>query len=200
MHRIYRINRPTESASFASHVSNKRLLFHSSRPDSYLGILSRGLLLPGVVTAKLGVNRTDVGNLGAGIYFASAASASAKFSALCSYGGSRLMLVHQVALGTVKEYTKTDSTLTKPPEAYQSCCGVGPEKAEHSEFEVKRKNFTMFQRSIMSRPKRKGKTCNTRTFYIELVVILFKTDDFLVSLCQKHDFGEAYLIIAIRNI
>ncbi len=46
---------------------------------NWLGILSRGILLPKLVTT-MGVQRTDAGQLGLGIYFAPFAKTSAKYS------------------------------------------------------------------------------------------------------------------------
>lgn len=47
----------------SSKIGNEHLLFHASRFENWVGILSRGLLQPNAVT-KLGVRRTDFGWLG----------------------------------------------------------------------------------------------------------------------------------------
>ena len=44
-------------------LANQRLLFHGSRISNWVGILSRGLLLPHIVTGKYGGQRTDFGYL-----------------------------------------------------------------------------------------------------------------------------------------
>ena len=66
-------------------------------------VLFRGLLLPKIVVDDFGGKRSDPGMLGGGVYFAESASLSCKFSkpGKCR-PGTRLMMVNQVALGTVK--------------------------------------------------------------------------------------------------
>lgn len=49
-----------------------------------------------------GGQRTDIGKLGAGIYFASSAGASVRYSTPGQVRGSRFMLICDVALGNVK--------------------------------------------------------------------------------------------------
>lgn len=84
-------------------LDNKKLLFHSSHSQNFVGILSRGLLLPKIVVDDFGGSRSDPGMLGSGIYFADSASLSVKFSGPeKGQSGSRLMLVNEVALGNVK--------------------------------------------------------------------------------------------------
>jgi poly [ADP-ribose] polymerase len=64
---------------FTGHIDNQRLLFHGSRIKNWVGILSRGILLPKIVVS-MGVNRTDAGWLGSGIYFGDAACTSAGYT------------------------------------------------------------------------------------------------------------------------
>lgn len=73
VHNVYEINRPSEDDAFAADVDNKRFLFHSSQAKNFVGILSRGLLMPKVIVDDFGGTRTDPGMLGSGIYFASSA-------------------------------------------------------------------------------------------------------------------------------
>ena len=70
---IYEVYRPTEDEYFATNIDNKKLLFHSSQAKNFVGIFSRGVLLPKVVVDDFGGTRTDPGMLGSGIYFASSA-------------------------------------------------------------------------------------------------------------------------------
>ena len=70
---IFEINRAIEDETFTSDIENKQLLFHSSLARNFVGILSRGLLLPKIVVDDFGGTRTDPGMLGSGIYFASSA-------------------------------------------------------------------------------------------------------------------------------
>lgn len=100
---IYSVHRAVEDSQFAHSLDNKQLLFHSSQVQNFVGILSRGLLLPKIVVDDFGGSRSDPGMLGSGIYFTDEASLSCKFSSPGkTSSGSRLMLVNQVALGKVK--------------------------------------------------------------------------------------------------
>ncbi|KAK7486590.1 hypothetical protein BaRGS_00022115, partial [Batillaria attramentaria] len=133
--KIYAVRRPIEDASFRHDLDNKRNLFHSSRVENFLGILSRGLLMPKIVVDDFGGTRSDAGMLGSGIYFASAASKSALYSTPSKACGSRMMVVSQVALGRCCDYTTTDTTLRQPPEGYDSVHGVGKTQDNSSVFQ-----------------------------------------------------------------
>ncbi|PWA26202.1 hypothetical protein CCH79_00013719, partial [Gambusia affinis] len=69
---IMRVNRAVELQTFQSEIGNVKPLLHSSSPSNFVGIMSRGLLLPHVGVEQHGITRTDVGNLGSGIYFGDA--------------------------------------------------------------------------------------------------------------------------------
>ena len=74
VHAVYRLRRDAEHADYHGNaIGNEHHLVHASRIRNWVGILSRGLLLPAAVTA-LGIRRTDFGWLGAGIYFGSEVS------------------------------------------------------------------------------------------------------------------------------
>ncbi|KAL6055237.1 Poly(ADP-ribose) polymerase catalytic domain protein [Balamuthia mandrillaris] len=60
--------------------SEERLLFHGSRLSNYVGLLSRGILLPKVIVSQGITSRTDFGFLGAGIYFSDNSYASLKYT------------------------------------------------------------------------------------------------------------------------
>lgn len=99
-------------------AQNTQLLFHGSGVRNFLGILSRGLMLPKKVK-DIGGKRTDFGMLGAGIYFSDSISASIKY---CHPGkkGTRLLVVAEVNLGRIKETTEIDPNLSSAPEGYDS--------------------------------------------------------------------------------
>ncbi|XP_070191086.1 protein mono-ADP-ribosyltransferase PARP4-like [Littorina saxatilis] len=132
---VYAVQRPIEDTNFRHDLHNKRQLFHSSKVENYLGILSRGLLLPKVVVDDHGGTRYDAGKLGSGIYFASAASTSALYSTPSKTRGTRLMVVNEVALGECCEFTTTDHTLTKPLDGYHSAHGIARKHDNTSLFE-----------------------------------------------------------------
>lgn len=117
---IYTLRRENEFKSFKD-VGNNKLLFHGSNAKHWVGILSRGLLLPKIVT-KLGVSRTDGGWLGSGIYFGDAICTSMNYACSgkndCSY-----IAIANVSLGKMKEYKQRDYSLDAPPKGYDSCHG-----------------------------------------------------------------------------
>lgn len=119
---IWRVSRPVEQKAFDQKVGNENLLFHGSNVCNWVGILSRGILLPKSVV-KLGVHRTDAGWLGHGIYFGDDIRTS------FGYAGSgkrstRFIAVVRVALGKIKKFYKITYGLTTPPAGYDSCHGV----------------------------------------------------------------------------
>ncbi|XP_059198459.1 protein mono-ADP-ribosyltransferase PARP4 isoform X2 [Centropristis striata] len=132
---ILRVRRGVELQTFKSEVGNIKPLLHSSRPSNFVGVLSRGLLLPRVGEEHHGIERTDAGSLGSGIYFSNAMSTSLKYSKPSETDGSRLLLMCDVALGQCKEMYKTDLTLTEAPEGHDSVHGVRCTRNIHSAFE-----------------------------------------------------------------
>ncbi|KAK3773376.1 hypothetical protein RRG08_023253 [Elysia crispata] len=133
---VFEVWRQVEDVDFRHDLQPKKLLFHSSRVENFVGILSRGLLLPKVVVDEYGGTRSDAGMLGSGIYFASASSTSVKYSAPSNTKGTRLLLINEVALGTTKDYIEHDKTLMSAPNGYDSTHGVGRDQDNKSQFEV----------------------------------------------------------------
>ncbi|XP_065649889.1 protein mono-ADP-ribosyltransferase PARP4 isoform X11 [Hydra vulgaris] len=109
--------------------------FHSTSTENLVGILSRGLLLPKVVVDQHGGERTDVGMLGNGIYFASAASTCIKYSKPSQTSGSRFMLLCELNLGKTKTYRKFQKDLNEAPAGYDSTHGVKSTSNEPSDFD-----------------------------------------------------------------
>ena len=133
--RVYAVKRPAEWTRFQSKIPDQRLLFHGSQAGHWVGILSRGLLLPKAVV-RIGVDRTDEGWLGHGIYFGdSATTAAAYASHWGSTRGTCFLGVFRVALGKIRDYTEITHGLTKPPKGYQSCHGVRADGDVDSEFD-----------------------------------------------------------------
>jgi len=120
---IYSLCRPEEQKVFADNISNKRLLFHGSRAKNWVGILSRGLLLPKIVVS-LGVNRTDAGWLGNGIYFGDAVCTTLYYTSPGRQRNTRMMAIANVALGKMKDFNRITYGLKGPPAGYHSCHGV----------------------------------------------------------------------------
>ncbi|XP_016517770.1 poly [ADP-ribose] polymerase 4-like isoform X1 [Poecilia formosa] len=129
------VSRAVELETFQSEIGNVKPLLHSSSPSNFVGIMSRGLLLPHVGVEHHGITRTDVGNLGSGIYFGDAVSTSLKYAKPSETDGSRFLLVCDVALGVCKNLYKRDLTLTEAPQGYHSVHGVRQTNKTTSEFE-----------------------------------------------------------------
>ncbi|XP_070770875.1 protein mono-ADP-ribosyltransferase PARP4 [Enoplosus armatus] len=131
---VLRVSRMVDLQTFKSELGNIKPLLHSSSPSNFVGVLSRGLLLPRVGVEHHGIERTDVGNLGSGIYFSDAVSTSLKYSKPSVTDGSRLLLVCDVALGRCRDVHKRDLTLTQAPEGHHSVRGVRHTRHTPSEF------------------------------------------------------------------
>jgi poly [ADP-ribose] polymerase len=129
---IFTLKRAGEWDQFTKSVGNQRMLFHGSRVKNWVGILSRGILLPKIVVS-LGVNRTDAGWLGNGIYFGDAACTSAFYTTPGKHG-TRFLSIARVALGKIKEFTKVTYGLNEPPAGYDSCRGVQNKPGVASQF------------------------------------------------------------------
>lgn len=130
---IYTLRRKGEWDVFDTKVGNEKLMFHGSRIKNWVGILSRGILMPKIVVS-MGVNRTDAGWLGNGIYFGDA-SCTAAFYTTPGARKTRLMAIARVGLGNMKEYTKITYGLDAPPSGYDSCHGLRNRKGLPSQFE-----------------------------------------------------------------
>ncbi|KAN0038975.1 hypothetical protein ACTA71_001169 [Dictyostelium dimigraforme] len=119
---IYQIQREGDVESSTLPTPSK-LLFHGSRPSNFVGILSRGMLLPKVIVNN-GGSRTDFGFLGAGIYFGDSFETALKYAHPSTPYGKRYILVSKVGLGNISKHLKINSTLTQPPTGFDSCLGL----------------------------------------------------------------------------
>ncbi|XP_037012851.2 protein mono-ADP-ribosyltransferase PARP4 [Artibeus jamaicensis] len=131
---IFRVGRVNESTEFLSQLGTVKPLLHGSPVRSFVGILSRGLLLPKVVEDH-GVKRTDIGNLGSGIYFSDSISTSIKYSLPGETDGTRLLVVCDVALGKCMDLHKKDFSLTEAPPGHDSVHGVRKTATNSTDFE-----------------------------------------------------------------
>ena len=135
---VWQICRNDEHAVYDKKIGNDKLLLHGSSAKNWVGILSRGILLPKVVVT-LGVQRTDAGWLGSGIYFGNAACTASGY-ARPGKKGTSFMTVAQVALGKIKEYNKITYGLSSPPAGYDSCHGVRGTQFADDEFVIYKQN------------------------------------------------------------
>ena len=126
---IFTIKRPDEYKAFTTKVDNHKLMFHGSGAHNWVGILSRGLMLPKQVV-KLGVHRTDQGWLGHGIYFGDTMDTALGYASSGKLD-STFVAVANVALGKMKTYKEITYGLNSPPKGFDSCFG---NPAGYSEF------------------------------------------------------------------
>ncbi|XP_041438609.1 protein mono-ADP-ribosyltransferase PARP4 isoform X3 [Xenopus laevis] len=133
--KIFRIGKLSEATGFQRNLGNVKSLLHASSPCHFVGILSRGLLLPKNVEDDLGLERTDIGNLGSGVYFGDSISTSVKYSEPSLTNGARHLLVCDVALGNSKDLYKRDFSLTEAPSGFDSVHGVRQVPGRKSDFE-----------------------------------------------------------------
>ncbi|XP_015745662.2 poly [ADP-ribose] polymerase 4 [Python bivittatus] len=132
---IYKVSRITERMVFEGNLGNIQSLFHASSACNFVGILSRGLLLPKMVVEDYGLERTDIGYLGSGIYFSNSIRTSIKYSQPCETDGTRLLVICDVALGTCWETESHNCYSTEAPLGYDSVHGVSRTTNESSVFE-----------------------------------------------------------------
>ncbi|XP_037095147.1 protein mono-ADP-ribosyltransferase PARP4 [Syngnathus acus] len=135
IHQVLRVSRAVELQTFHGKLGNVKSLLHSSGVSNFVGILSRGLLLPCVGVEDYGIKRTDAGSLGNGIYFSDSMSTCLKYSVPSVTDGSRLLLVCDVALGRCLQLHQRHPTLTQAPEGHDSVHGIRRTATTHSEFE-----------------------------------------------------------------
>ena len=130
---VFKLARGKEDKDFASRIGNDRHLFHGSRIQNWVGILSRGILMPKIVIS-MGVNRTDAGWLGNGMYFGDAACTSS-FYTTPGRKKTRIMAIANVALGKQKKYYKITYGINEAPKGFDSCHGVRRRTLKKSEFD-----------------------------------------------------------------
>ena len=131
---VFKVKRTGEWDGFDTKVKNEMMLFHGSRIKNWVGILSRGILMPKIVVS-MGVNRTDAGWLGNGIYFGDASCTSAFYTTPGTTKKTRFMAIARVGLGKMKEFTKITYGIDGPPSGFDSCHGVRNKKGAPSQFE-----------------------------------------------------------------
>jgi poly [ADP-ribose] polymerase len=130
---VYKVKRAGEWDGFDTKVGNEKMFYHGSRIQNWVGLMTRGILLPKIVVS-MGVNRTDAGWLGNGIYFGGA-SCTAAFYTTPGKKKTRFMAIARVGMGKAKEFTKITYGLNEPPKGYDSCHGLRHTKGAPSQFE-----------------------------------------------------------------
>lgn len=107
---IFRVKRKNEDRRYKpfKKLHNKKLLWHGSRLTNYVGILSHGLKIAPPEAPVTGYM------FGKGIYFADMVSKSANYCFTSKTNATGLMLLCEVALGDMLEFTNAEY-VTKLP-------------------------------------------------------------------------------------
>ncbi|KAM9986184.1 hypothetical protein ACTFIY_010621 [Dictyostelium cf. discoideum] len=138
----YRLDKKLESENFLD-VGNVQYLYHGSKPQNLVGLLSRGILPPDYVK-QIGGKRTDFGYLGSGIYFSDDVVSSTYTSAI-GEKGSRFIIMSSVSLGKVKEFSKIQPSLQCAPLGHHSCKGLKSTPTNPTDF--KNNEYVVFNPS-----------------------------------------------------
>ncbi|XP_055693222.1 poly [ADP-ribose] polymerase [Lutzomyia longipalpis] len=117
---IFKVKRNGEDRRYKpfKKLHNRRLLWHGSRTTNYAGILSHGLKIAPPEAPVTGYM------FGKGIYFADMVSKSANYCCTSSANNTGLMLLCEVALGDMQEFTNANY-VTKLPTGKHSVKGIG---------------------------------------------------------------------------
>ncbi|XP_063953943.1 protein mono-ADP-ribosyltransferase PARP4-like [Lytechinus pictus] len=134
--RIFAVSRPPEEEGYRHDIGNDTLLFHATKPNNVLGILSRGLLMPKVVVEMFNGQRRDEGLLGPGLYFGDRISTCIQYTKNGFFSKTRMMLVLKVAMGATQDYYEFNTKLKQAPDGFNSTHGVRASEGRPSEFKV----------------------------------------------------------------
>ncbi|XP_036339224.1 poly [ADP-ribose] polymerase [Rhagoletis pomonella] len=117
---IFKVARQGETRRYKpfKKLKNRKLLWHGSRLTNFAGILSHGLKIAPPEAPVTGYM------FGKGIYFADMVSKSANYCCTTSQDPTGLMLLSEVALGDMMEYTSANY-ITKLPSNKHSVLGRG---------------------------------------------------------------------------
>ncbi|XP_050082523.1 poly [ADP-ribose] polymerase [Anopheles aquasalis] len=117
---IFRIKRKGEDRRYKpfSNLHNRKLLWHGSRLTNFVGILTHGLKIAPPEAPVTGYM------FGKGIYFADMVSKSANYCCTNPKDSTGLMLLCEVALGDMQEYTNAHY-VNKLPANKHSVKGIG---------------------------------------------------------------------------
>uniref|UniRef100_A0A1L8DH70 Poly [ADP-ribose] polymerase n=1 Tax=Nyssomyia neivai TaxID=330878 RepID=A0A1L8DH70_9DIPT len=117
---IFKVKRSGEDRRYKPFrkLHNRQLLWHGSRTTNYAGILSHGLKIAPPEAPVTGYM------FGKGIYFADMVSKSANYCCTSFGNDTGLMLLCEVALGNMQEFTNANY-VTKLPTDKHSVKGIG---------------------------------------------------------------------------
>ncbi|ALC45395.1 Parp, partial [Drosophila busckii] len=117
---IFKVVRQGEARRYKpfKKLHNRKLLWHGSRLTNFVGILSHGLKIAPPEAPPTGYM------FGKGIYFADMVSKSANYCCTSQQNSTGLMLLSEVALGDMMEFTAA-KYVEKLPKDKHSCFGRG---------------------------------------------------------------------------
>jgi len=142
IHNIYEILRPNEYLMFRNDLNNVKQLYHGSRINNYLGILSRGLLLP-KYTATSASTQDDL-SLGPGLYFSDSAHFSLGYTNKSRENNKRLLTVCEIALGECKTYYNKETSLIKPPDGFNSVMGIADNNNTNNDSKFTHNEYVIY--------------------------------------------------------
>jgi len=148
---VFRIERKGEDERYGKYqgLENKMLLWHGSSVANFAGILTQGL--------RIAPPEADISGcmFGRGIYFADAFQKSTHYA---GHGkGIQLLLLCEVALGKMFEAMKTDWTLEKAPEGFDSTKGMGQQGPDFEHIRYYPDGVGLPDSHSITYPKRKDK-------------------------------------------
>lgn len=119
---VYRVARKGENKGFnPKGLGDVRELFHGTRPQNVVGIMTRGLMLPSMAKRHGAVITGAM--FGPGLYFADQSTKSANYCGWSNHTNSSYMFIAGVALGKIKKYQQAQTQLRAPPRGYDSVQG-----------------------------------------------------------------------------
>ncbi|KAL5701309.1 NAD(+) ADP-ribosyltransferase [Ranunculus cassubicifolius] len=159
---IFKISRHGETERFKKYFStkNRMLLWHGSRLTNWTGILSQGLRIAPAEAPSTGYM------FGKGVYFADMFSKSANYCYSSQSCSSGVLLLCEVALGDVAEYTNANYDADKLPNGKLSTKGVGTTAPDPSEYKALEDGVVV----PLGKPKRQSGKQGGGLLYNEFIV------------------------------
>ena len=137
VHDIYTLNREGEDEKFKKDIGNRKLLWHGSKMSNFASILSQGLKLPPAEAPN------SAYKYGKGAYFTDSASKAALYCHAKNSGGTGLILLADVALGTPRVLKKPDPEAANLPAGHHSVLIPGKHSPEEKNSAAHEHGFSI---------------------------------------------------------
>ena len=128
---------------FRNDLKNIKQLYHGSRINNYLGILSRGLLLTKYTSTTTTATQDDL-SLGPGLYFSDSAQFSLGYTNKSKANNKRLLTICEIALGECKTYYNKETSLIKPPDGFDSVMGIADNNNNNNDSKFTHNEFAIY--------------------------------------------------------